>query len=160
MACLTPRPLLLASLALLGALSSCTKRQETAPPTIAPVHFLSDDSEEFTTDGIDAAAAALREDEALHLLLIGRTDSRGSAQGNLLLGMKRASQVRDAIVASGELTGERITVGSRGQAEPEASNETPEGRAQNRKVEFYFYYPDDRDLRSRFDFTIVLEGDI
>ncbi|MEZ4381682.1 MAG: hypothetical protein R3A79_10050 [Nannocystaceae bacterium] len=42
----------------------------------------------------------------------------------------------------------RIRVASRGQANPEASNETAEGRAANRRVEFYFFYPDGEPLRS------------
>ncbi|MCB9701572.1 MAG: OmpA family protein [Myxococcales bacterium] len=109
---------------------------------------------------IDRAATHLKNDPDLHLLLIGRTDSIGApAAKNLERGMDRAREVCEDIIRRVGVDFTRIRIGSRGQANPIASNEDAAGRAQNRRVEFFFYYPDDEKLRSRFDFNIVIEGD-
>lgn len=65
----------------------------------------------------------------------GHTDSVGSDEYNLRLSRERAESVRAYVVGAG-LSAERI-VGTRGlgEARPVASNDTPAGRQQNRRVE-------------------------
>ncbi len=66
--------------------------------------------------------------------VIGHTDNTGDATYNLGLSQRRASAVAD-ILQSGGVTYDRISTAGRGEEEPLASNLTPEGRAQNRRVE-------------------------
>ena len=134
-------------------------------PTVAPVPFAAKDKVPITETmanrvAIDKAATHLKNDPELELLLIGRTDSyRAPAAKNLERGLRRADEVADDIIRRVGVDASRIHVGSRGEANPEASNETPEGRAHNRRVEFYFFYPDGEPLSSRFDFRIVIRGE-
>jgi outer membrane protein OmpA-like peptidoglycan-associated protein len=71
---------------------------------------------------------------SLHVSIEGHTDSVGSDEYNQDLSERRAQSVRDYFVRGGIPAG---TVDARGfgKAEPVASNETPEGRQQNRRVE-------------------------
>jgi outer membrane protein OmpA-like peptidoglycan-associated protein len=64
----------------------------------------------------------------------GHTDDRGADDANLALSERRASSVRDALVAMGA-DGARITVHGRGEALPVADNASSEGRSRNRRVE-------------------------
>ncbi len=64
----------------------------------------------------------------------GHTDSVGSEELNQTLSEKRATAVRDYLVSRG-VTGARINITGQGESAPVASNETPSGRQQNRRVE-------------------------
>jgi outer membrane protein OmpA-like peptidoglycan-associated protein len=65
----------------------------------------------------------------------GHTDSIGQRPSNLQLSNARAQSVRQALLARG-LPEARITARGFGDANPIADNTTPEGRAQNRRIEF------------------------
>lgn len=65
----------------------------------------------------------------------GHTDSKGSNDYNMTLSVKRATTVVDYLKAKG-ITAERLTVKGFGEEVPKYDNETDEGRAQNRRVEF------------------------
>ncbi len=64
----------------------------------------------------------------------GYTDNQGQPKNNLLLSTDRANAARMAAVAGGTAPG-RVTAEGYGQEHPLASNDTPEGRAQNRRVD-------------------------
>lgn len=132
-------------------------------PTVEPLFYADDQPITHTLANrvnLDRAATFLKQLPELHLLVIGRTDSRGApAAVNLERGMARAREVEADIMRRVGVDPSRIAVGSRGQANPVASNEDEAGRAQNRRVEFYFYYPDGEPLAARFDFTIVIAGE-
>ena len=66
--------------------------------------------------------------------ITGHTDSRGSEQSNNALSLARANSVRDELTANG-VSASRVSVRGVGASVPMATNETPEGRAQNRRVE-------------------------
>ena len=68
------------------------------------------------------------------VLIEGHTDSVGSEEYNLGLSAKRADSVREQLVAEG-ISPERIFTKGYGEKYPEASNDTPAGRQQNRRVE-------------------------
>ena len=68
------------------------------------------------------------------LQIAGHTDNVGNAQSNLILSKQRAEAVRDFMIARG-IEKDRLTVLFFGQTKPIATNETPEGRQQNRRVE-------------------------
>jgi outer membrane protein OmpA-like peptidoglycan-associated protein len=65
----------------------------------------------------------------------GHTDSKGTDTYNQTLSEKRAGSVSDYLVAS-NIKSERITTRGFGETTPKYDNETEEGRAQNRRVEF------------------------
>src|SRR6266571_2267729 len=71
---------------------------------------------------------------SLHLQVEGHTDSVGSDDYNQQLSEHRAEAVRDYLVQQG-ISAPSIEAKGFGKTEPIASNETPEGRQQNRRVE-------------------------
>ena len=64
----------------------------------------------------------------------GHTDSTGSQQHNQALSQRRAQSVATYLVSQG-VDGRRFAVQGFGPSQPIATNATPEGRAQNRRVE-------------------------
>ena len=76
---------------------------------------------------------AIKEADAKHLILVGYTDSVGSKEYNTFLSYKRAQTLSE------KLQQQNIAVKYvlRGEANPIASNKTPEGRAQNRRIEMF-----------------------
>jgi OOP family OmpA-OmpF porin len=66
--------------------------------------------------------------------IIGHTDSTGPAEYNMGLSVRRAEAVRDYIVSEG-IDANIIDVSGEGENNPIASNDTAEGRAENRRVD-------------------------
>jgi len=86
-------------------------------------------------DKLNEVAKALKEMDDDKLASIeGFTDSRGADDTNMKLSQDRANAVRDYLASQG-VKGEKLRAVGRGEASPVASNETPEGRANNRRVE-------------------------
>jgi outer membrane protein OmpA-like peptidoglycan-associated protein len=71
------------------------------------------------------------------VLIEGHTDSRGSDEYNELLSQRRAAAVRDALAARG-VDRSRVEAVGKGEGFPVASNDSPAGRQQNRRVEIVF----------------------
>jgi outer membrane protein OmpA-like peptidoglycan-associated protein len=65
----------------------------------------------------------------------GHTDNVGRSEDNMALSNDRAFTVMDYLQTKG-IAGPRLTFKGYGQTKPLASNDTPEGRAQNRRTEF------------------------
>jgi outer membrane protein OmpA-like peptidoglycan-associated protein len=65
----------------------------------------------------------------------GHTDGIGNDAANLDLSKRRAAAVKAALVTGYHIDGARLTTGGYGESSPQATNETPEGRARNRRVE-------------------------
>ena len=72
---------------------------------------------------------------AANVEIAGHTDAEGDAAANQALSEKRAQAVVDYLVKAG-LPAERFTAVGYGSAQPVASNDTGDGRAQNRRIEF------------------------
>lgn len=70
-----------------------------------------------------------------HLTISGHTDDRGDAESNLKLSDQRARAVASHLFQEGIDTS-RITTLGQGSKQPIADNETEEGRAKNRRIEF------------------------
>ncbi|MBX5438561.1 MAG: OmpA family protein [Thermoflavifilum sp.] len=70
-----------------------------------------------------------------NVLIIGHTDSIGSASYNLKLSQRRANAVADYLIQLG-IDPSRITTKGMGETDPKYPNDTPEHRAANRRVEF------------------------
>jgi hypothetical protein len=71
------------------------------------------------------------------VFIAGHTDAIGSAIYNLQLGLRRSRTVSSELVERG-VAKTQVYVVSFGKAVPIASNDTDDGRAQNRRVEFLF----------------------
>jgi len=105
---------------------------------------LSDDSIKFRTSAWDLSdeaksrltdlATKLKTDNRnVYLEIQGYTDSTGAAARNLELGNERAEAVRRYLNGQGVALNRMATI-SYGQDNPVATNDTREGRAQNRRV--------------------------
>jgi len=68
------------------------------------------------------------------VVLVGHTDASGALAPNIALSRARAQAVRAALVALGAKA-DQIGAEGAGYLAPRATNLTPEGRAQNRRVE-------------------------
>ncbi len=69
----------------------------------------------------------------------GRTDSTDTASHNKELGAERAEAVKNWLVKNGNIEESKVTTHSLGQSNPVASNETAEGRQENRSVEIVVF---------------------
>jgi outer membrane protein OmpA-like peptidoglycan-associated protein len=76
----------------------------------------------------------LRTNTTLRIELGGHTDNVGADAANLTLSDQRAQAVRDFVIAQG-IDASRITAKGYGETKPVATNDTEEGRAQNRRTE-------------------------
>ena len=79
-------------------------------------------------------ATILNKYEDTNILLEGHTDSTGTEEHNLDLSKKRSQSVANYL-ATQNVNPTRFTIMGYGESQPIASNETSEGRAQNRRVE-------------------------
>lgn len=70
------------------------------------------------------------------ITIYGHTDNTGSASVNERLSLKRAKAVADFLIKNG-IAQDRIVYEGHSFNEPIASNDTPEGQAQNRRVEIF-----------------------
>jgi OmpA-OmpF porin, OOP family len=71
----------------------------------------------------------------LRLRIEGHTDSVGSAEANQQLSERRANSVRQYLVQHYNVAGDRLEAAGLGEAQPLDSNDTAEGRQNNRRVE-------------------------
>ncbi len=83
---------------------------------------------------LDGVAATLSSSPGFNVELQGHTDSTGSDSYNMNLSQKRAKSVKSYLVDRG-VDGSRLTARGYGEEQPMASNDSREGRAQNRRVE-------------------------
>jgi outer membrane protein OmpA-like peptidoglycan-associated protein len=79
--------------------------------------------------------ALLTDNPALRLSIEGHTDSDGTDEYNLTLSQKRAASVRDYLIANYKIAPERLESKGLGESKPIDKNITPEGKANNRRVE-------------------------
>jgi OmpA-OmpF porin, OOP family len=110
---------------------------------LEPVNFATDQdvilSESFPV--LEEVSQVLKTHPELHLVLIeGHTDSRAGETYNLDLSKRRAASVRSYLEESG-VAPERLCSQGFGQGRPVAENDTEEGMARNRRVEFTILPP-------------------
>ena len=85
-------------------------------------------------DTLAEAARILREESEVRVSVDGHTDSRGTDQYNQRLSERRAQAVEQYLMHLG-VGGSRLAPQGYGESHPVATNDTEEGRAQNRRVE-------------------------
>ena len=83
---------------------------------------------------LNSVALVLKQYEKTMIDVVGHTDSTGSMQFNMQLSQARAASVGAYLQSQGVLPA-RIATQGVGPQYPIASNDTPEGRSQNRRVE-------------------------
>jgi outer membrane protein OmpA-like peptidoglycan-associated protein len=106
------------------------------------VHFDSDvlfavNSASLSSDASSAlrqAAGVMKEYDKTAVVVQGHTDSSGTESYNQGLSERRASSVRDELVAEG-VDRDRIAASGFGETQPVADNGTMEGRQRNRRVD-------------------------
>ena len=85
---------------------------------------------------IQSIARGLQASPGLKLLIEGHTDSVGNADQNLDLSRRRAEAVKAVLVSQFKMDASRFTTAGLGATKPIDTNDTPQGRSQNRRVEF------------------------
>jgi outer membrane protein OmpA-like peptidoglycan-associated protein len=85
---------------------------------------------------LSSAKKTLEDNPDLAVEIRGYTDNVGNAKKNLQLSQSRAEAVKAWLVKSG-IPGTRITAKGYGDKNPIGNNKTPEGRAKNRRIEFF-----------------------
>ena len=86
---------------------------------------------------LDRLAAVMKDHPQSKVSIEGFTDSRGSDEYNDALSQRRADAVAAALVRRG-VSPDNVRAEGRGKAFPVATNDTPAGRQQNRRVEIVF----------------------
>jgi outer membrane protein OmpA-like peptidoglycan-associated protein len=109
---------------------------------IAAVMLFGFDSADLTDDAkavIDERVDRLRGEARLTsaMRIEGHTDSTGPEAYNLALSERRAQAVADYIVSQTRLTAADVEILPMGESSPVASNDTAEGRAENRRVTIF-----------------------
>lgn len=88
-----------------------------------------------STNELERLGKLLYDNPTLKIEISGHTDSKGSAELNKKLSDGRAKAVVDYLIGKG-ITGDRLTYVGYGKDQPIASNDTEDGRQQNRRTEF------------------------
>ncbi|MFH0257168.1 OmpA family protein [Vibrio rumoiensis] len=139
------------ALGLMASLAGCSSSEEVAEaptttqeapaaPVMAPVSLSADLLFDFdsatlkTTDAIDEAVSKATAANLKSITIVGHTDSVGTDEYNQKLSEERAQAVADYLTGKG-FDASLISVSGEGEASPVASNDTTEGRAQNRRAD-------------------------
>src|SRR5205823_15041958 len=85
---------------------------------------------------LDDVAKSMTDYPTIKVPIEGHTDSQGNDKHNLKLSQKRAESVRKYLIGKG-IDGDRMLPKGFGEEVPIADKRTKDGRAQNRRVEFY-----------------------
>jgi outer membrane protein OmpA-like peptidoglycan-associated protein len=97
--------------------------------------FASSNLQNFSIPELNRVADFLQENSLIKIEISGHTDNIGGYEENMALSQKRAEAVADYLINAG-IDKDRIIAKGYGYNNPIATNQTPEGRQQNRRVEF------------------------
>jgi OOP family OmpA-OmpF porin len=108
---------------------------------VTPVHFLSDKSylTDYSKGVLEKLIKTLNSDKDFDVNMYGYTDSQGSDNYNIKLSQERIDSVIKHLISKGISKERIIHQKALGKAKPIASNNTEEGRLQNRRVEFEIF---------------------
>jgi len=81
-------------------------------------------------------ATVLKENTDVKVKIVGHTDSDGDDNSNLELSKRRAGAIKTALSSEFGIDASRLQTDGMGETQPVDKNNTPEGKANNRRVEF------------------------
>jgi len=96
----------------------------------------SDKIQPASLSSIGVVAEYLKANPTVKLKVVGHTDNVGQDAANLDLSARRAKSVVKELVEYHKIDASRLTSEGKGESQPIGNNETLEGRAKNRRVEF------------------------
>lgn len=99
------------------------------------IDFASDRLRPESAPVLAEIAGILEKNGAWKLNINGHTDNVGGDASNLTLSRLRAAAVKSALAERYKIEAGRLSTGGFGASEPQATNDTPEGLARNRRVE-------------------------
>jgi len=121
----------------INANQMATQLADSGSVNIYGLHFATNSAvlnpDSFPT--LDQIAQLLNSQPQLRLAVVGHTDNQGSGDYNLGLSQQRAFTVATTLVNKYGIAPQRLEPSGRGFSQPVASNDTADGRAQNRRVE-------------------------
>lgn len=85
---------------------------------------------------LKSIADVLTQNADVRVKIVGHTDSDGQDAANLELSKKRSSSVKNTLTSEFGIDASRMETDGKGETEPASGNNTPEGKANNRRVEF------------------------
>lgn len=116
---------------------------EDSIKVLFPNHIVYDNKADIPASdykpALDQFVSLLKKYAKTNVLVTGHTDNRGDEQSNRTLSANRAKKISDYLQISG-VKSYRLSSWGLGSILPIADNETPEGRARNRRVEFVVLY--------------------
>lgn len=126
----------------LPADSRPTLEVEAGKLGIVGVHFQSGRAEinERYMEQLHQIAEALNSEKlrSAKILIKGYSDSRGTAEQNRLLSLRRAENARKLLINRFGIDESRLSCEGAGEESPVASDETASGRLLNRRIEFIY----------------------
>lgn len=99
-----------------------------------PFNSTQKDYDASVDEYLDKLGKRLKDNPNQKVSLTGHTDNVGEDESNRKLGERRAMAIRDFLIKKGA-NKDQITIDSKGETQPVASNDTEEGRHDNRRVE-------------------------
>ena len=84
---------------------------------------------------LNQVAKFLKDNGSVKMEIDGHTDNSGASAHNLILSQQRADAVKAQLIAMG-IDASRLSTKGFGDAKPISDNNTPESKANNRRVEF------------------------
>ncbi|MBB4804783.1 outer membrane protein OmpA-like peptidoglycan-associated protein [Chryseobacterium defluvii] len=107
----------------------------TMSESIVNFAFNSSDLTPVAKANLDKLTQVLINNPDTNINIYGHTDSKGTDEYNMGLSERRANSVKSYLMAKG-ITSARLFAMGEGESKPVATNDTEEGRAKNRRVEF------------------------
>jgi len=81
-------------------------------------------------------AGVLNDNASVRVKIVGHTDTDGNEKSNLDLSKRRSASIKNSLVNDFGINASRMETDGKGQTQPVSDNNSPEGKANNRRVEF------------------------
>ena len=143
-------PVAVATQALAPVMTSVAKQPQATvnvgsvrKPTVLALSFASDSAALTPSHKTQLASLLPTINQAERVLILGRTDNVGTGGANEAVALARATAVRDHLRRVARTLPKDVRIDARGLCCYAAPNDTPEGRAQNRRVEVVVTAPNE-----------------